>query len=190
MSAPPVWVGRTALVAAALLLVSSSAASGQSPCASVSYSVSYSSPFCNVTLLSGTVRTPLDSVWWPQWNGTVNLTTGTGLERASEHVDRPANSSERVAVWDDDGDRNLSAGDVIEVWGLGDCGGNLPLYFGSEPTSLGYEQILVLQSGYQQFCAGNPPLTPFLLLGVVLLGIGVAMTSILLILRRRRARPR
>lgn len=179
--------GLAAALAAVAVLASSGATSAITPCPPLSYSVSFASPFCNATLLSHTGPVPLVNVWWPNWwNGTPSPANGTGFERASDHVGQVADSDERVTVQDRDGNLNLTAGDVLETWSPGGCGGDLILYLGRNVTAQSGVQYLHMEAGYEWICGGSPPdyLTPALLIAVLVVAFAIPLAVVALRWRR------
>ena len=175
-------------LAIAALLSWTGAVAAVSPCPPVSYVVTYSSPLCNVTLLPHSGSLPLGNVWWAAWwRGAPNFTTGEGFERASDHVNVSATSLEQVAVQDRDGDRNLTEGDVLEVWSPGGCGGDLVVYLGPNATAFNGQLSLHLEAGYMSPCGtiGPDPLYPLVLVAIAVAAVAIPLV-IVLIRRRRR----
>ncbi len=160
-----------------------------SPCPPVSYVVTYSSPLCNVTLLAHTGPLPLGHVWWAApWTGPVNVTTGEGFERASDYVNVSATSLDQVTVQDRDGNRNLTEGDILEIWSPGGCGEDLVLYLGPNATAFNGQQWVYLEAGHISSCGtgGPDPMYPLLLVAIAAAALAIPLA--ILLVRRRRPR--
>lgn len=174
----------------AALLSWTGAVAAVSPCPPLSYEVTYASPLCNVTLLPHSGPLPLGNVWWAAlWKGAANFTTGKGFERASDHVNVSATSLEQIVVQDRDGNRNLTEGDILEVWSPGGCGGDLVLYLGPNATAFNGQLSLQLEAGYISSCGtgGPDPLFPLVLVAIATAAIAIPIT---IVFRRRRQRLR
>lgn len=151
------------------------------------YSVAYASPLCVVSVLPPTHGWPYARLWWPEvWNGSWNLSSGAGIDRASDHLDRDASSVEPLTALDRDRDGNLSAGDVLTMWSPGGCGGSLPLYTGTNRTSLNSFAYLLLTDGNVQSCGAGPPdlVTPAIEVIVVASAFAIATVVVVLLWRR------
>ncbi len=178
-------------IAVTLLLIPSVSPLEVPPCPPFSYSVSYASPFCNVTFLAHTGPVNLARLWWAApWNGVANGSVGTGYERASDHVNVTPTSDHPVAVWDRDGDGNLTQGDVLETWAPGGCGGNFMLWMGETATSLTSSSALRMEAGYQWTCGGGETnyVFPILIGGVVALLVAMPLAFMLRRSRRKERR--